>query len=425
MKELEGKVYPLICCLILTKRSTIMAKTIAEINEKIRKGKAVVVNAEEIIDLVEEQGIEKAAETVDVVTTGTFGPMCSTGAFLNTGHSTPRIRITKAWLNNVKVYSGIAAVDMYIGATELCKNDPENKIYPGKFLYGGAHVIEDLINGKDIHLKAFSYGTDCYPRKEIETFINLENINEAYLFNPRNCYQNYAVAVNANSDKPICTYMGILQPNMANATYCSAGQLSPMLNDPLYKTIGIGTRIFIGGAQGYIAWQGTQHNPSQKRLKNGTPVSGAGTLALIGDMKQMDTKFIRATSIVGYGTSMSVGVGIPIPILNEEILKYTAVKDEDIVAQIFDYSENYPNCKGGPLGEVNYKELKSGKIIIDGKEVPTAGLSSYYKAKEIANELKESILKGEFELSEAVQKLPSVDSGVKLNALTEREPTNQ
>lgn len=402
-----------------------MVKTIAEINEKIRKGKAVVFNAEEIIDFVEEVGIKKAAETVDVVTTGTFGPMCSTGAFLNTGHSTPRIRMGKAWLNNVEAYCGIAAVDMYIGATQLCEEDPENKIFPGKFTYGGAHVIEDLINGKDVHLKALSYGTDCYPRKEIETLINLESINEAYLFNPRNCYQNYAVAINANSNRTIYTYMGVLHPNITNATYCSAGQLSPLLNDPLYKTIGIGTRIFIGGAQGYVAWQGTQHNPSQKRLENGTPVSGAGTLALIGDLKKMDTRFIRATSLTGYGVSMAVGVGIPIPILNEEMLKYTAVKDEDIVAQIFDYSENYPNCKGGSLGEVNYKELKSGTITINGKEVPTAGLSSYVKAKEIADELKESIKKGEFELSEPVAKLPSSDSGIKIKSLLKRDINKQ
>jgi uncharacterized protein (DUF39 family) len=402
-----------------------MVKTISEINEKIRKGQAVVFNAEEIINVVEEEGLQKAAEMVDVVTTGTFGPMCSSGAFLNTGHTKPKIKMQKAWLNNVEAYCGIAAVDLYLGATQLCEDDPENLVFPGKFAYGGAHVIEELIAGKDVHLKTLSYGTDCYPRKEVETMINLESLNEAYLFNPRNAYQNYAVAVNLLSERTIYTYMGILHPNCANANYSSAGQLSPLLNDPLYRTIGIGTKIFLGGGQGYIAWQGTQHNPHQARKENGTPISGSGTLAVIGDMKQMKKDWVRGTSLAGYGVSLTMGLGIPIPILNEEVLKYTAVKDEEIYAKIFDYSEAYPNGKPGDLGMVNYKQLKSGMISINGKEVPTAGLSSYAKALEIANLLKEEIKQGKFELTEPVAKLPSIESEIKVKPLLERELAQQ
>ena len=73
-------------------------------------------------------------------------------------------------------------------------------------------------------------------------------------------YQNYNVAVNL-SDKTIYTYMGVLKPRMGSAGYSSAGQLSPLLKDPYYKTIGIGTRIFLGGGIGYVAWPGTQFNP--------------------------------------------------------------------------------------------------------------------------------------------------------------------
>ena len=195
-----------------------MAKTYEEINEKIKNGNAVVVTAEEIIGIIEKNGLEKTAKEVDVVTTATFGPMCSSGAFINLGHSKPKIRIQKAWLNDVNAYAGIAAVDLYIGATEIPENSPGNKPYPGKFRYGGGHVIQDLIAGKDVQLRAISYGTDCYPRKEIETLINIKDLNEAYLCNPRNCYQNYNVAVNL-SDRTIYTYMGILKPNMGNMNY--------------------------------------------------------------------------------------------------------------------------------------------------------------------------------------------------------------
>ncbi|GAG52318.1 unnamed protein product, partial [marine sediment metagenome] len=123
-------------------------RTYKEINTKIRNGKAVIVTAEEIIPIVEEKGIERAAEEIDVVTTGTFGPMCSSGAIINFGHSDPPIRMQKVWLNDVEVYAGLAAVDVYLGATQLSENQGME--------YGGAHVIEDLILGKKIKLKAIS-----------------------------------------------------------------------------------------------------------------------------------------------------------------------------------------------------------------------------------------------------------------------------
>ena len=249
-----------------------MAKTIAEINEKIRKGEAVVVTAEEIIDVVAEKGIEKTAEKVDVVTTGTFGPMCSSAAYLNIGHAKPRIKLGggRVYLNDVPAYAGLAAVDIFIGATAIPDDDPRNRIHPGEFNYGGGHVIEELVAGKDIRLVATAYGTDCYPRKKLETWINIKELNETVLFDPRNAYQNYNVAVNL-SDKTIYTYMGVLKPELGNANYCSAGQLSPLLNDPYYKTIGIGTKIFLGGGIGFVAWQGTQHAPNVLRSDNGVP----------------------------------------------------------------------------------------------------------------------------------------------------------
>ncbi|ATW28320.1 homocysteine biosynthesis protein [Candidatus Formimonas warabiya] len=393
-----------------------ITKTYEEINEKIRKGKAVVVTAEEIIDLAAQEGISKAAAKVDVVTTGTFGPMCSSGAFLNFGHSKPKMKMQKVWLNGVSAYAGIAAVDAYIGATELPEDDPCNKVHPGAFPYGGGHVIEDLVSGKPVRLETTAYGTDCYPRKKLETTITIDDLNYALLFNPRNAYQNYNVGINI-SNKTIYTYMGVLKPNMGNANYSSAGQLSPLMNDPYYRTIGIGTRIFLGGGIGYVAWHGTQHSPSEERTEKGVPTGGAGTLALMGDLKQMSPEWLRGVSLLGYGASLAVGVGIPIPILNEEILAYTTVRDEDIFAPVVDYSTAYPNAEPGNLGLVSYAELKSGMIRIQEKEVKTASLSSYFKAKQIAETLKEWIQKGQFFLTQPVQKLPSVEENISLKRL--------
>jgi len=398
-----------------------MAKTIQEINEKIKKGKAVVYTAEEIISVVKSKGAKKAAVEVDLVTTGTFAPMCSSGAYFNVGHSNPRTKLGggSVTLNDIPVYAGFAAVDFFVGATAIPDDDPRNKIHPGKFPYGGGHLIEDLVAGKDAKLIARAYGTDCYPRRKLETWVRLEDMNEAVLFNMRNGYQNYNVAVNL-SDRMIYTYMGVLHPKLRNATYCSAGQLSPLLNDPLYRTIGIGTRIFLGGGIGYVVDRGTQHNPDVPRTDKGVPRMGAGTLAVMGDLKQMSHRWLRGASFTGYGVTLAVGIGIPIPILDEEMLNYTAVTDKDIVAQVVDYSEAYPNCIPGSLGEVTYAQLKSGSITVKGKKIPTAGLSSYSRAREVANTLKDWIAEGSFLLSEPVAPVPSIDSGIKFKPLQER-----
>jgi len=398
-----------------------MAKTIAEINEKIRKGKVVVVTAEEVIGIAKEKGVSRAAEEIDVVTTGTFGPMCSSGAFFNIGHSKPRIKLGggKVYLNDVPAYNGIAAVDIFLGATAIPDDDPRNKFYPGEFNYGGGHVIEELVAGKDIRLTATTFGTDCYPRRKLETLINIKDINEAILFNIRNAYQNYNVAVNL-SNKVIYTYMGVLKPNLGNVHYSTAGQLSPLFNDPYYKTIGVGTKIFLGGGVGYVAWHGTQHNPAARRGDNGVPREGAGTLAVIGDLKQMKPEWLVGTSMLGYGCTLTVGIGVPIPILSEEILRYTTVSDAGILAPIVDYSEAYSQMKPDILGEVSYAELKSGRVRIQGKDVPTGSLSSYPKAVEIAGVLKRWIEKGEFLLTEFVAPLPGAESGIAFKPLRER-----
>lgn len=380
-------------------------KTIHQINARIRSGKVVVVTAEEIIDIVKNEGPEEAARHVDVVTTGTFAPMCSSGAFINFGHSTPPIKASRVWLNRVPAYGGLAAVDCYIGATEPAEDDPLNKVYPGEFNYGGGHVIQDLVDGKTVHLRAEAYGTDCYPNRRVEKEVTLKTLPQATLCNPRNAYQNYNCAVNL-TNKTVYTYMGTLKPRAANANYCSAGQLSPLFNDPYYRTIGLGTRIFLGGGVGYVTWHGTQHNPAVERTPQGVPLRPAGTLWVMGDLKQMSSAFLVGVGIQGYGCSLAVGLGVPIPLLNEEIAAQTGISDEEIFTQVIDYGNDYPQGVGRSLAQVSYAELKSGVIMFQGRRVPTVPLSSVVKAREIAATLKTWIAKGRFLLGEPQFTLP-------------------
>ncbi|WP_319778795.1 homocysteine biosynthesis protein [Maridesulfovibrio sp.] len=382
-------------------------KTIQEINNRIKEGKAAVVNAEEMVEIVRAEGKVNAAKAIDVVTTGTFSPMCSSGIFFNFGQVPPPIKASRVWLNNVPCYAGLAGVDAYIGVTEPSEDDPLNKVYPGRFAYGGGHVVEDLIAGKSVRLRAQAYGTDCYPRKAIEKDITLKDLFNVTMVNPRNCYQNYNCAVNMTS-RTIYTYMGPLKPNLRNANFATAGQLSPLFNDPFLKTIGVGTRIFIAGAEGYVTGAGTQHVEKPQRNERGIPLTPAGTLMLqSGNVSDMDPRYFRGLSFTGYGCTASVGVGIPIPILNEEIAWCTGISDAEIQMPVKDYGHDYPNGINKVLAHVTFEELKSGSISINGEKIPTVPMTSHVISLEIANKLKDWITKGEFLLTEPVEKIES------------------
>lgn len=380
-----------------------MTKTYEEINDRIRKGKAVVLTAEEVSEMARTMSPKEILDKVDVVTTATFGAMCSSGAFLNFGHATPPIRMERIELNGVPVSGGLAAVDTFVGATDCNTANPT---------YGGAHIIENLIDGKEIVLEAWGKGTDCYPRKHIKTRISLDTINEAIMCNPRNSYQNYNVAVNT-SDRILYTYMGTLLPHLRNASYSSAGELSPLLNDPECRTIGLGTHIFLCGAQGYVVWNGTQFNCSKPLNDYKVPMGNARTLALMGDMREMSTEFMRGAYFEKYGVTMYVGVGVPVPILDEDLAARVSIRNSQIETFIEDYGDE---CK--LKGKVNYEQLRSGEIEFMGKKIHTAPLSSLAKARQIADVLKQWIENGKFELTAPVRPMPV---GTSLKGLEEKE----
>ena len=375
-------------------------RTIAELNDKISRKSVVVWTAEELKARVAETSVAQAAKEVDVVTTGTFEPMESSGAIINLGHTDPPIKIRQCWIDGVPAYSGFGAVDLYLGATQVGESAEGEEMRER----GGGSVIADLIAGKRVNLRAIGQVTDCYPRASFETTITRDTINQFYLFNPRNLYQNFIVGVNGG-DRPLFTYLGPLQPRLGNAVYSSPGAISPLLNDPDLQLVGIGSRIFLGGGIGYVAWEGTQHFPLQKRLPNRTPIGPAATLALIGDAKQMNSRWVRGCYFKSYGPSLMLGVGIALPMLNEAVVAHCAVQDRELVAPIVDFS--IPRRVRPTFGLVSYAQLKSGRITIEGKPVRVAPLASVYLSRQVALELKQWIEAGEFQLTEPVAPLPS------------------
>jgi uncharacterized protein (DUF39 family) len=204
--------------------------------------------------------------------------------------------------------------------------------------------------------------------------------------------------------------MGSLLPGMKNANYATAGELSPLLNDPEMRTIGIGTRIFLGGTVGYVVWPGTQFSTTKEKNQHGIPMSNAATIAVIGNLKEMSAEFLRAAYYEKYGVSLFVGIGLPIPILDEDMAHRVSIRNEQIETTILDYG-----MEGTPiLGRTNYAELQSGEIVINGKKVRTAPVASLQKAREIADLLKKSIQQGKFEITCPVGMFPTGTSLKKL-----------
>lgn len=390
-------------------------RTIPEINEKIQAKKAVVWTVEELKARVQETSVAEVARQVDVITTGTFEPMESSGAIINLGHTDPPIKIRQCWMDGVPAYAGFGAVDLYLGASQMADYSGSGEVGDLEDLremrlrsplqeHGGGHVIADLIAGKPVKVRAIGQVTDCYPRSSIETTIHRDTINQFYLYNPRNLYQNFIVGVNGG-DRPLFTYLGPLQPQLGNAVYSNPGAISPLFNDPDLQLIGVGTRLFLGGGIGYVAWEGTQHFPLQKRLPNHTPIGPAATLALIGDAKQMDPRWVRGCYFKSYGPSLMLGIGVPLPVIDEEVVLRCSVQDADLVAPVVDFS--IPRRVRPTFGQVSYAQLKSGRITIDGKRVRVAPLASIYLSRQVAQELKQWIEEGKFTLTESVAALPS------------------
>jgi uncharacterized protein (DUF39 family) len=367
-------------------------KSVEEINARIAAGKAVVLTASEIKKLKNKESRQELARRVDVVTTATFGPMCSSGVFLNLGHAKPATKFQDVTLDGVAAYGGIAAADVYLGATE---EHPENQ------KFGGAHVIRKLVNGEAVKFKAKSRRTSaCYPGESAEELVSLDNINQAYFYNPRNSYQNYNAATNS-SDKVLHTYMGRLEPGFESVNFSGAGAISPLLADPELRTIGIGSRIFFCGGVGYVTWEGTQFNGQQLQDPvTGLPVGPAATLAITADLRQLDPRYVQPVVVKGYGISINLAIGAAIPVLDEDIIDKLLIEDRQIETNIVDYAT------GKTIGKANYEDLLAGKLELNGRYVKARSLSNANVAEKVCHEFKELILAGDFELTAPVQRLP-------------------
>lgn len=367
-----------------------MNRTYEKINDKIKTGNVQVLTAFEAKAYIKEKGIKSFFENVDIVICSSFEMHTNALLCLSFGQTDPLIYFSCAYINNVSAYP-TGPVDLVLPMITPSLDNPE---------YSGAHVLEELVSGKDLHFKAQGKNLEVFQNKEFETWFNLKNLNVCRLFVNQAINQNSILATNSG-DKDINSNMGTLLANLENSTFNSSSYLNPLVNDPFCKTIGIGTKISVAGANGFITGFGSNHNPKQKRNEYGIPIGGGITLSCVSDVEGMNPRWVRGGYLKSFGPVLYLGIAVPIPVLNIEIAEYLSITDDKIHTTIVDYS--IPRRTKPTFGQCTYSELRTSTVVINNKPTLAAPLVSMAWSIEVANALKNNILAKSFYLAEPIK----------------------
>jgi putative methanogenesis marker 16 metalloprotein len=292
-------------------------RSIIEISQKIKKGKATILTAEEISNLVRE-GEEPSFNDVDVVTTGTCGVMSGTAAIIHVKVGEPGSfkKASKITLNGVPGFPGpcpnewLGSVDLILYGTSHSINDPD---------YGGGFLFKDLVMGEEIEIEMESISG-----KTLKTTTNLEEIGTAQMIGTRLAFKNYTAFVNPSNESVASIFHAInMEGPFKGLSFSGCGELNPLQNDPHMKTLKTGGKVLLAGSEGIILGQGTRSTDLKPNLM------------ISADMHTMDPYLLGGFKTAA-GPEVFNSVAAAIPILNEDILKDTFILNKDIKLPIAD-----------------------------------------------------------------------------------------
>ena len=421
-------------------------KTIAEINRKIKDGDVTVLTAKELCDAV-RSGKSVSVEDVDVVTTATRGIMSGTLAILSFPVADPGVfsRAEQVFLNGVPANAG-PCPNEHLGIIDLIVHGTAERD-PG---YGGGHLFHDLVSGAGIEVAVKAAGTGNETEKEgaggtdaeITTIIDIDDIPFARMLTTRSAYRNYNAFVNPGETLSTIFSVADFKGNCSEAVFGGCGEINPLEKDA--GTIGVGTRILLNGAVGYVIGEGTRSTRERRNL------------SLFADMHEMDGSCISgfATSA---GPDLINSIAVPVPVLDENILSRASRLNSEIELPVVDirtrkeigrtdYSQVWRSgsdplvtfepslcvhCSACnvqcPTGAFTGSEViddlccncghcvsvctggafaaEMGAIVLRGREIPvTLRHSDRGGAIKLADELKQMIERGSFLLAEPVQR---------------------
>lgn len=301
-------------------------RTIPEIQAKIDAREAVVLTAEEITARI-RAGEKIGLEDVDVVTTATRGIMSGTYAVLSFKVSEPDffIKASEVLLNGVPAVVGpcpnerLGILDLIVLGTTHSISDPR---------YGGGHLFRDMVEGKSITVEVTTSEGDNF---SVET--HLSEIPFARLYATRHAFKNYRAFVNPGKE-PIKTIFHALpfEGEFREMTFCGCGELNPIENDPKLETIGIGTRVLINGAKGFVTGQGTRSAPDNPNLTG------------FADLHDMVPEYMGGF-VTSAGPEIINTWAVPIPVLNQGMLENILKLDSQIPLKLVDLAGRIPLCE--------------------------------------------------------------------------------
>ncbi|HOW13914.1 methanogenesis marker 16 metalloprotein [Methanosarcina sp.] len=301
-------------------------RTIPEIQAKIDAGDAVVLTAEEIASKM-RTGEEIGLEDVDVVTTATRGIMSGTYAVFSFKVSEPDsfIKASEVLMNGVPAVVGPCPNER-LGILDLIVLGTAHSI--SDLRYGGGHLFRDMVEGKNVTVDVT---TNEGNRFSVETC--LSEIPFARLYATRHAFKNYRAFVNPGKE-PIKTIFHALpfEGGFREMTFCGCGELNPLENDPKLETIGIGTRVLINGAEGFVTGQGTRSVPDNPNLTG------------FADLHDMVPEYMGGF-VTSAGPEIINTWAVPIPVLNEGMLENILKLDSQIPLKLVDLAGRIPLCE--------------------------------------------------------------------------------
>ena len=304
-------------------------KTLAEIDERIRNGTAVVYTAAEFKHLIRE-GAEITAADVDVVTTGTCGVMSGTAAILSVPVAAPGTfeRAERAWLNGVPCMPGpcpnerLGLVDLIVSGTAHAGAG-----------YGGGHLFRDIVEGREIEVLVEAAD------RSIEARVTLDDFAYARLFTTRSAFKNYTAYVNTRPTR-VTTIFSVtgLEGPCREASVSGCGEINPLQNDPARLTIRDGTPVFLNGSAGIVTGEGTRSTPARPNL------------TVIADMTGMQPRYMGGFK-TSAGPECITSLGVAIPVLDDRQVAGLRVLDEAIPFPVADINTRTV------LGEATYADV--------------------------------------------------------------------
>ncbi|MDQ1262324.1 MAG: hypothetical protein QG575_1505 [Euryarchaeota archaeon] len=294
-----------------------MVGSYLEIQGKVEAKEAVIMTAQEVFNLVESGESSRLCE-VDVVTTATRAVMSGTYAVLSFPVAKPAsfLRARRVWINGIAAQVGpcpnenLGILDLIVLGTAHSRNRPN---------YGGGHLFRDLVERKRVHVEL-----ETDDGRSLQAEVGLDEMPHARLFGSRHAFKNYSAFVNSGAE-PINTifHSRSFAPHCMEATFSGCGQINPLKNDPHLESIGMGTRILMNGAEGFVLGTGTRSSKERPNLSG------------FADMHQMAAEQMGGF-VTSAGPECICSWAVPIPVISETILAEIARPDREIALPVND-----------------------------------------------------------------------------------------